>query len=356
MKKEIFILLTLLGFGCTGNRKKNGTGTEITFRKEAAVHVRDVKAFKSKTVIPLETTDRSLVGHNASLRKAGDNFFVYSSHRPNPVLRFDSNGNFLNTVGNVGIGPGEFPVLTDVFISAADNSVEILSNGMIQRYDCEGKSLKSLKLDIPAFSFTRTGNGYWFYTGNNKACSPSRLFRTDSALRVEGEYLNDDSNMLPVMETVFGNSSYLTLRENFYHNLYRITDDRLELSYTIKFPGLEIPPDAYTKPPMEVVDYLRKYDYATVMRYLENRTCVYLMIMENKSGDVPSIYQWFINKKSGREILVLTDLVMESYLLYPQLLTDDNRLYYIGYPVENRDEEVNPNLNPSVVIVDINEE
>jgi hypothetical protein len=350
-----FVLLILFCFGCTDNRRKAENRTEITFRKEMAIRVADAKIFKSKITILLEITDQSLIAANASLRKEKENFFVYSNHRSNSVLRFDSEGKFLNTIGNIGIGPEEFQVMTDVFIFAADKSVEILSDRMIQRYDYNGKFIESLDLNIPAFSFIRTESGYCFYTGNNKAYSPYRIFLTDNALKKKGEYLNDDSNMLPMMVTTFGSSTPPTFWENFYSNLYRITNDGPELSYTVKFPGLEVPSEAHKLSPMDVVDYLRKYNYATIMRYLENQNYVFLMVMENKNGDKPSIYQWFINKKNSRETIVLIDFVMDSYLLYPQFLTEDNHLYYLGYPVENEEEEVDSNRNPSIVTVNISD-
>jgi hypothetical protein len=77
--------------------------------------------------------------------------------------------------------------------------------------------------------------------------------------------------------------------------------------------------------------------------------------MVNKGKEMPDIYQWIINKDNGHETIVQTNLVMGSYLLSPQLLTADNLLYYIGYPIENGGEEVTTDANPSIVMIDISD-
>ncbi|MDR1896348.1 MAG: 6-bladed beta-propeller [Prevotellaceae bacterium] len=351
--RMILCLFILLCFGCSSQRESAGQGTELTFRKEKAIRVSETGLFQRKTVIPLETADSSLIGANPSLQKEGEHFFVYSNN--GHVLHFNTKGDFLNKIGNIGIGPGEYPSITDVFVCAANKSVEILSNRMIQCYSYDGRFKESLKIDIPAFSFARSENRYWFYTGNNKAYSPYRLFQTDDKFSVVREYLNNDSRMLPMMEPVFRNGAYLTFWESLYSDVYRITNDDLELSCSIQFPGLEIPPDAHKMQPMEVIDYLKRFHFATIRCYMENQKYVYLMIVENRGENIPVIYQWIINKQGGHETIIQTDLLPGSYLLCPQLLTEDNILYYIGHPIENEGENVNLELNPSVVMIDISD-
>jgi hypothetical protein len=328
---------------------------KIIFRKEKAIHFSDAELVKNKTIIPLEITDNSLIYANPSLRKDGDNLFVFSNYSASPILHFDTKGNFINVIGRIGNGPGEYANITDVFVHAKKDYVEVLSNKMIQRYAYDGKPLEHLHVDISVFSFVHTDDGYWFYGGNNKMFSPYRLFQTDSSCNSIREYLTDDSEMLPMMETNFGNGAYLTFWESLYHKIYHITNDSLKLSYTVEFPGLEIPSDAHKMPPMEVIPYLKRFHYATIRCYLENQKYVYLMVIENKGDDMPAIYHWFINKLNGHETIIQTDLILNSYLLSPQLLTEDNGLYYIGYPIENREEEVNPDSNPSIVMIDISD-
>jgi hypothetical protein len=233
------------------------------------------------------------------------------------------------------------------------SKVEILSYHMIRQFSYDGTFLNQLHMDIPAFSFVHANDFYWFYTGNNHAYSPYRLFRTDHTFTSVRNYLTDHSNMLPLTDTNFGQGAGVTFRESLYNKIYRITGDSLVLSYTIKFPGMEIPSAIHEMQPMEVVEYLKQSHYASIRCYLENQAYTYLLILENKSDEPPLFYHWIIDKNNRRETIIKSEMIRDSYLLSPQLLTEDNQLHFIGYPVENENEQVNPELNPSIVIVDI---
>ena len=43
----------------------------------------------------------------------------------------------------------------------------------------------------------------------------------------------------------------------------------------------------------------------------------------------------------------------DSYLYAPQLLTANNELYFIGYPLEKESDVADVNENPSVIILSI---
>jgi hypothetical protein len=355
MKRTIFLLMSALCFGCSGGR--NGDeGAKIVFRKENAIRISDTELFRNKTVIPLETTDNSLVGDRPRLLTDGENFFVVNSNYENSVqqiLRFDAKGKFLNAVGSRGNGPAEYADIYDVFIDSKDECVEVLTGGRIQKYDYGGTYLGHLDVNIAA-SFARTGSGYWLYRGSGNGESPYRLLRTDDSCRVVREYLTDGSKMPPVTAVTFGNGEYTTFWEPLYNNIYRITDDSLELAFTVEFPGLQFPSEVHQMDIDAVVKYLQHAGFATVYRYMENKTHLYLMIRENRGGEPSLSYHWIIDKQSGRETVILPDRTVDSYLLNPPLLARDGKLYFIGYPVESADEEIeDPDLNPSVVIIDL---
>jgi hypothetical protein len=118
-----------------------------------------------------------------------------------------------------------------------------------------------------------------------------------------------------MMENNFGRGAYLTFLESFYTKIYRIENDSLKLSYTVKFPGLEIPSDVYDLQPLEVVEYLRQFNYATIRSYLENKKYIYLMIIENKSNEKPTVYHWIINKYNDHEVIIKMNMIIDSYFV-----------------------------------------
>jgi len=112
-------------------------------------------------------------------------------------------------------------------------------------------------------------------------------------------------------------------------------------------------------PPMEAFEFLQKCHYAYIKSYLENDTYIYLQIGEIQEGNEKVLYHWIINKRNNyQEKILKVDLFKDpnftdSYLVSPQLLTEDNFLYFLGYPIEKENDDIDFDLNPSIVIINL---
>ncbi len=85
---------------------------------------------------------------------------------------------------------------------------------------------------------------------------------------------------------------------------------------------------------------------------------LYIHVFENipneKNGN---FYHWFINKKTNANTVIQQpqNISPDSYLYSPQILTADNELYFIGYPLEKEDDVANINENPSVIVLSVSD-
>lgn len=357
----IFILCVLFSSGCMEKEKKPAENV-LTFRKENAILLNNSDFFKNRKIISLEVkkydNDYSLINKMPCIKKDGENIFIYSRDIAYPILRFDMNGNFKNKIGNIGNGPNEFVNVKDVTINREKSTVEILADYRIICFSFDGAPIEVKKYDFDgngASSFTYVDNEYWLYTGNNTAFSTYRLYQTDQNFNIIQRHLSDKSNMLPLNEANFKQSPYNTFRETFYHNMYAIQNNSLALLHTVKFPGMEFPSEIHKLPPLEVIQSLRNSHYASILCYLENDNFIYMFVVEYDPDVTETIYHWTINKNNNQERIIKTNGIDGSYLTSPQLLTDDNFLYFLGYPIENENDDINPEENPSVVIINLSE-
>jgi len=348
----IACFLTLL-FGCK-NHENTVKESTLVFEKEKAISLSETDFFKNKLIIPLETVDNSLVNRNPAIKKDKENIFIYSQYSHYPVLRFDINGSFLNQIGSVGNGPNEYTEVEGIVINETESSIEVLSRQSILSFTYDGSFIKREKIEFPAFSFTKVNNYYWFCVGNNRGYSEHRVLQTDLNFNITNRYLADNSDLWPISESNFQQSPYHTFRETFFNKIYRIENDTLCLSYDVKVPDLELPSEVHKVPLMEMGDYLKQHSYATILHYLENDTYTYMMITEYNNNRAASTYHWIINKTNGKNIIIKPEQLIEgAYLFSPQVLTEDDSLYFLGYLIEKEDDSADFDLNPSIVVVNL---
>lgn len=357
MKKYTYLLfLSVLILCCCSKEKTEVSGRKFIFDKSKCISFAQSTMFKNKKEILLETNNEILIPGYPSLLM-DDGFFIYSKNQGGSILRFDLNGRYLNKIGNEGVGPEEYTGLSDISLNVTQKEIQILAYNGIYRYTYDGDFLEKKACEYPAASFFCSNNdNYWLYVGNNIDFNTHKLIRTDSKLNSTDKYLEIKSNMLPIVENNFGKGEdYTTFRESFNNQLYLIENDSLNPSFLIQFPDLEIPSSIFSMDPMEIIPFLKQNSWAMVQCYLENKKYIYLLIKENDPIENKSIfYHWIIDKETNDYTITRQNHVTpDSYLLSPQLLTNNNELIYFGHLIERENDSINTEINPSVFIVNL---
>ena len=214
--------------------------------------------FSSIELIPLETNTNSLIGGEPVVLANDSLIFIcsYISYNFIPprlnIHVFNYLGKYLNKIGAIGQGPGEYIGVSDFFLNHEKPTVFVHDPRSILEYECNGQFIGSfpkpnigelslmnisyLENDIfmgsvsysygnrfKYFLFDRTGNivkeipGCCFYDANsqlrNGLLSTINIFRLDRRLYVK-DYINDtlytivDLNLQPVSFFDFGKYAY----------------------------------------------------------------------------------------------------------------------------------------------------
>lgn len=148
MKKFFILIAAIMGFVACDNRHGDMKEAIINDTSEMFIkgHVAMSSFIEVKNVIPLETSDASLLGSIEKIVKCKGLIFVKSKGKP--LTLFDGNGHFLNTIGSIGIGPEEYPLLSDFDI--CEDAVYVLTVDKIQVYRKNGEWLKSIPISLNA--------------------------------------------------------------------------------------------------------------------------------------------------------------------------------------------------------------
>lgn len=145
MKKSAFLLLLNIGI-CLFSFTKLSGQTIIPIKENLA---------KTKTVnlseiasdirfVALETTDDCLLGDDCYIQYVDGQIFVSSKI----LYRFDGKtGKFLNKIGSIGQGPGEYTHTLRYTINPKTKRVYILIFKTMLEYDYEGNYLRTLPAD-----------------------------------------------------------------------------------------------------------------------------------------------------------------------------------------------------------------
>ncbi|WP_163221379.1 6-bladed beta-propeller [Bacteroides sp. 214] len=161
MKTTYCFIACLLLFGCkqaTNNlllyEEENLQGD--TFSRTISIDVLDENnvlkysdVFDYVNFIKLETTDDAIIGRVDKIIALDDKYIILDSSLAKKVFVFDSSGQYLNSLGKIGQGPGEFESPHDIAFNKYTNELLIWSHNdkKILRFKLDGTFVSELKID-----------------------------------------------------------------------------------------------------------------------------------------------------------------------------------------------------------------
>ena len=148
-----------------------------------------VSQVRAVRLIPLDETEH-LLGSNAEMYPLGQDYLLVDKQNAN-IFRFSENGDFINSIGRKGNGPGEFAGISNVQIS--DGNVTVFSfPGNKTTYDADGGVLSEEtyeRFGSAGYAYDGGMLTYFGYVGTGK----DRLEYTDysPAINILHNYLQD---------------------------------------------------------------------------------------------------------------------------------------------------------------------
>ena len=116
-------------------------------------------------IIPLETTEESLIGEIEKVKLQDSCFFV-EDNTQKAILIFDWKGKYLNKISRLGRGPGEYTNILD--FDVYDGFVYIFSgSGYVLRYNTSGKFIDQMEVDDAYCSMLVAGRDSILMFANN---------------------------------------------------------------------------------------------------------------------------------------------------------------------------------------------
>lgn len=132
--KSIFLfgfILSLI-YGCNSSLHENkllGETKTITLSGLKSSLI-DTLVFKDCKVVELETTDESILSYIAQVCIVGDTLFIFDRNQ-NSVFIFDTDGNYINKINDIGEGPMEYIRLLSIRPDICNQRIALLCDYLI---------------------------------------------------------------------------------------------------------------------------------------------------------------------------------------------------------------------------------
>ena len=119
-----FAFALLLWASCTDTSSPKGYPVLKASLKETNTSLFDL--FEKVELIPLETTDSSLIKWTSKVRYHAGKYYVFDEAQ-SALFIFDDRGSYINKIHRIGQGPGEYEHIYDFCLDTICSRIDMLS-------------------------------------------------------------------------------------------------------------------------------------------------------------------------------------------------------------------------------------
>lgn len=211
------------------------------YNRESVIHFSDFA--DSIEYVPLDDCPDAIISHVDKIEVTCNGDYLVFDDKLRKIVRFDSLGNFLNIIGELGHGPNELVHPITFTYNRYSDHVFVNDNGSLTllEYDLEGKILNR-KRPVP-FDAWEMGiideSHYCFYSDFSSDKPFYNYHITDSSFNTVGVFEKvQDINVLNLGAIVFMNcKSSLLCRSPRSNYLYKLESDSVFPLYQIEHTG-----------------------------------------------------------------------------------------------------------------------
>jgi len=250
--KRLLLILLVIFFGCKPEGKKTFVNPDlITIKIDSLKQIDELKLDKI-IYIPLETTERCLIGDITKIMFHNNYFYIADFIYSKAVYVFDLDGKFVNRIGIYGKGPGEVIEPRDFDLDEEGN-IYLYDNmsKKIVLYSVKGEVLKVFDVPIRFMEFSFIKEGEVFFRNNiGEDKLPLTLGLIDLNkniyyVNLESRKVFDDSSIINYSRHYFFRSnSTVFYNQRFTGNIYSLMQDGT-ITRTISIIGCNFPDESF---------------------------------------------------------------------------------------------------------------
>ena len=292
--KSILLLLIITLLGCSSNKKQepiSKSGVPVINLSEDVSTVPSLllsEAAEKLEIVPLEMTDESVLSDITEMQVTDHNIWI-DHGREFYIYRFSRTGKFLNKIGSIGQGPGEYTTYSTFLVDEDKKEVYIIANtNGVLAYDFEGnfkRKIVDIQMILQLFS-----SPYDQYILNNQKFFATQNFGLYRPIDKDSLWsfvsLGDDFQK----KKYFKNPAHVGKEEQIIAN--RANMDRMVNYWMEYLTSVDIYNGQLT---LKYPDTDTIYYYDDAMNELLPQ---YAIFVDEEKGDYEATHLWFKDRKA----------------------------------------------------------
>ncbi|MDR2120652.1 MAG: 6-bladed beta-propeller [Tannerella sp.] len=225
------------------------------------------KHFSIDKLIPLETSDSSLLGVISQVIVSGENIFILDMLQ-NSIFRFNIDGNFTGKISHQGQGPHEY--IKARSIAVVNDELYVSDLTRILQYNLDGKHLKTFSMeDQKTYQLIVNKSGDMIVAGSY--IDEYMLNVYDSSWNKTASYFPRDEQLadMTLTRTTYNSLGFyndgIFITNYFDPTVYYIKNNEVKPLVKFDFGINNIPNDFFACPPEEKLDKFTAYRGKSVM-------------------------------------------------------------------------------------------
>ena len=292
--KSILLLLIITLLGCSSNKKQgpiSKSGIPVINLSEDVSTVPSLllsEVAEKLEIVLLEMTDQSMLGEIRRIQVTDHNIWI-DHGREFYIYRFSRSGKFLNKIGSIGQGPGEYTTYSTFLVDEDKKEVYIIANtNGVLAYDFEGnfkRKIVDIQTILQLFSSVYDqyilNNQKFFATQNFALYRPIDKDSLWSFVSLGDDFQKKKYFKNPAHvgkeELIIANRANMDRMVNYWRE-YLTSMDTYNAQLTLKYPD---------------TDTIYCYDDATNQLLPQ-----YAIFTDEEKGDYEATHLWFKDRKS----------------------------------------------------------
>ena len=292
--KYILLLLVITLLGCSSNKKQEMTSKLKIPVINLSKNVSSVPSLllsevaEKLEIVPLEMTDESVLSDITEMQVTDHNIWI-DHGREFYIYRFSRSGKFLNKIGSIGQGPGEYTTYSTFLVDEDKKEVYIIANtNGVLAYDFEGnfkRKIVDIQTILQLFSSVYDqyilNNQKFFATQNFALYRPIDKDSLWSFVSLGDDFQKKKYFKNPAHvgkeELIIANRANMDRMVNYWRE-YLTSMDTYNAQLTLKYPD---------------TDTIYCYDDATNQLLPQ-----YAIFTDEEKGDYEATHLWFKDRKS----------------------------------------------------------